>query len=450
MPLLKKISPDQDDGPSPIPTLPRKDSIGAESLAELRYTIHQRLISELDHTKIEGGDTPANRAAVEEAINMLMSVESTPLNWQQKQKLVQEVIDEVLGLGPLEPLLKDPTVSEIMVNASNEIYIEREGKIYLTDRGFRDDTHIMAIIDKIISPLGRRIDEASPMVDARLPAGYRVNAIIPPLAIRGPSITIRKFFEDRFNMDDLIRIGTFTAEVADFLKACIEMRLNIIISGGTGTGKTTLLNALSEYIPDGERIVTVEDPAELRLRLRHVVSLETRPPGLEGKGQVTQRDLVRNALRMRPDRIMVGEVRSGEAFDMLQAMNTGHEGSICTVHANTPRDALSRIENMVLMAGLELPIRAVREQLASAVHLIIHVSRLRDGTRRVTQVTEVAGMEGDTVTIQDIFVFMQQGVDENGRIIGVMRPTGIRPRFAERFGQSGVFLKPDIFIRRND
>jgi len=450
MPLLKKAHPEQDDPQSSVSTLPRKDSISAEVFADLKYTIHQRLISELDHTKIEGGDTAANRAAIEEAVNTLLAAESTPLTWQQRQKLVQEVIDEVLGLGPLEPLLKDPTVSEIMVNAYNEIYIERSGKLYLTDRTFRDDTHIMTIIDKMIAPLGRRIDEASPMVDARLPAGYRVNAIIPPLAVRGPTITIRKFFEDRFDMEDLIRIGTFTVEVAEFLQACIKMRLNIIISGGTGTGKTTLLNALSQYIPDGERIITIEDPAELKLRLRHVVSLETRPPGLEGKGQVTQRDLVRNALRMRPDRIIVGEVRSGEAFDMLQAMNTGHEGSVCTVHANTPRDAVSRIENMVLMAGPELPIRAVREQLASAIHLIVHVSRLRDGTRRVTQVTEVAGMEGDTVTIQDIFIFHQQGVDENGRIVGVMRPTGIRPRFTERFREAGIFLKPDIFICRND
>jgi pilus assembly protein CpaF len=326
------------------------------------------------------------------------------------------------------------------------VYFERGGQLYLSDRVFRDDGHVMRIIERIVAPLNRRIDEASPMVDARLPDGSRVNAIIPPLAVDGPSITIRKFSRDPFSVDDLVSFGTMIPELAEFLKACIEVRLNVVVSGGTGSGKTTLLNVLSSFIPAKERVVTIEDPCELQLRQKHVVRLETRPANIEGRGQVVQRELVRNALRMRPDRIIVGEVRAGEAFDMLQAMNTGHDGSLTTAHANSPRDALARIENMVLMAGLDLPVRAIREQLASALHLIVHISRMSDGVRRITHVTEVVGMEGQTVTLQDLFLFRQSAVDRNGYVIGTMVSTGLRPKFAERFERAGIFLPPDIFM----
>jgi pilus assembly protein CpaF len=310
---------------------------------------------------------------------------------------------------------------------------------------FRDEAHIMNLVEKIIAPLNKRIDESSPMVDARLPAGYRVNVIIPPLAVKSPSITIRKFFNERVNVDYLVTIGTLTPEVAEFLRACVEGRLNLLICGGTGTGKTTMLNALSAFIPERERVITIEDPAELQLKRKHVVSLETRPPNIEGKNQVTQRELLINALRMRPDRIVVGEVRGGEAFDMLQAMNTGHDGSICTVHANTPRDALARVENMVLMAGFELPIRAIREQVASAIHAIVHLSRLRDGKRRISQISEVVGMEETHITMQDIFVFEQTGMDADGQVSGSLQPTGIRPRFMDRLEEQGFQLNPMTF-----
>jgi pilus assembly protein CpaF len=334
-----------------------------------------------------------------------------------------------------------------MVNAPGEVYVERDGVIVQADASFRDEAHIMNLVEKIIAPLNKRVDETSPMVDARLPAGYRVNVIIPPLAVKSPSITIRKFFNERVNLDYLITIGTVTPEVADFLKACIEARLNLLLCGGTGTGKTTMLNALSAFIPEGERVVTIEDPAELQLKRRHVVSLETRPPNIEGKNQVTQRELVINALRMRPDRIIVGEVRGGEAFDMLQAMNTGHDGSICTVHANSPRDALARIENMVLMSGFDLPIRAIREQIASAIHGVVHLSRYRDGKRRISQITEVVGMEEQHITMQDIFVFDQRGVDGSGHIVGELQPTGIRPRFVDKLDAAGIALNPNTFQR---
>ncbi|MBI3978429.1 MAG: CpaF family protein [Chloroflexi bacterium] len=419
-----------------------------DPLVELKTDLHEKLIREIDPAKLAGREAAAVRQDVEEAIRGLLLAVDIPLARQERVRLVAEVADEILGLGPLEPLLADPTITEVMVNAADQVYFERGGVLYLSDRAFRDDDHIIRVIEKIVAPLNRRIDDSCPMVDARLPDGSRVNCIIPPLAIDGPTITIRKFAKQPLRAADLVRTGTVSAEMMECLRACVEVRLNCIISGGTGSGKTTLLNVLSSFIPAAERIVTIEDPAELQLQQRHVVRLETRPPNVEGKGQVTQRDLVRNALRMRPDRIIVGEVRSGEAFDMLQAMNTGHDGSLSTVHANAPRDALARIENMVLMAGLDLPVRAIREQVASAIDLIVHVSRLRDGSRRVTHVTEVVGMEGQIITLQDIFVFQQSGVDGDGRVLGQMRATGLRPRFVERFEEAGIALPPDLFSRR--
>jgi len=417
------------------------------ALEELKFAVLQRMIAEIDPEKMRRGDGTKHREAVEDAALAALATADAVLSGQHQQQLAREIADEILGLGPLEPLLNDPSVSEIMVNAPDLVYVERDGIIYLSDRVFRDNAHIMQIVERIIAPLGRRVDESSPMVDARLPSGYRVNAIIPPLALASPVLTIRKFSQDRFDFDELVSVGTLSLAAAQMLRAAVQVRLNILISGGAGTGKTTLLNALSAFIPHGERIITIEDPAELKLKQRHVVRLETRPPNIEGKNQVDQRDLVRNALRMRPDRIIVGEVRAGEAFDMLQAMNTGHDGSISTVHANSPRDAIARVENMVLMAGLDLPVRAVREQLASALHLIIHLSRFRDGSRRVTHITEVVGMEGQTVTTQDIFVFAHGGVDGDGKIIGSLVSTGIRPTFANRFDELGIALPPDLFLR---
>lgn len=414
---------------------------------DLKRRVHQRLVSMVDPNKLRGQHPDKARQALEQTISQLLTDEPVALPRLVRQEVVDDLCDEVLGLGPLEPLLKDPSVSEIMVNAPDEVWIERDGVLQESDVRFRDETHVMTIVDRILSPLNRRVDESSPMVDARLPGGYRVNVIMPPLAVRSTSITIRKFFNERFAMDDLVRIGTISEEAAHFLEAAVTARLNILISGGTGSGKTTFLNALSAYIGPTERVVTIEDPAELQLRGKHVVSLETRPPNIEGRNQVTQRDLVVNALRMRPDRIIVGEVRAGEAFDMMQAMNTGHDGSICTVHANTPRDALARVENMVLMAGFDLPVRAIREQIASAIHLIVHVSRLRDGTRRITQISEVSGMEQQTVTMQDIFVFQQESVSAEGRVKGRLMPTGIRPRVVERIEHAGVKLPPDLFHR---
>jgi pilus assembly protein CpaF len=332
-----------------------------------------------------------------------------------------------------------------MVNAPDTVFYEKEGRLYLSSVRFRDDTHIMRIVERIVAPLGRRVDESSPMVDARLPDGSRVNIIIPPVAPKSPTVTIRKFRTDKMTINDLVATGALTNELAEFFRACVQAQLNVLISGGTGSGKTTMLNALSSFIPDTERIVTIEDPTELQLQQGHVVTLEARPASLEGKGEVTQRDLVRNSLRMRPDRIIVGEVRGPEAFDMLQAMNTGHEGSLGTVHANTPRDALARIENMVMMAGFELPVKAIREQMASALHLVIQIARFPDGTRKVVSVAEVSGMEGQVVTMQDLFRFVQTGVDTDGRILGDLRTTGIRPRFVEKFEVSGIHLPPDLF-----
>jgi Flp pilus assembly protein, ATPase CpaF len=385
---------------------------------------------------------------VTQTLQAVLQRDETPMTVADRSRVAQEVADDILGHGPLEPYLRDPAVSEIMVNGHDSIFVERSGRIHPVPATFADESHLRRTIDKIVARVGRRVDEASPMVDARLPDGSRVNAVVPPVALDGSMLTIRKFATDPFTVDDLIRFGTMTGPTADLLRACVRGRLNIVIGGGTGSGKTTTLNVLSSFVPADERIVTIEDAAELQLRQEHVLRLESRPSNLEGRGEVAVRDLVRNALRMRPDRIIVGEVRDGAALDMLQAMNTGHDGSITTVHANSPRDSLSRLETMVLMAGFDLPQRAIREQMASAVDLIVHQSRLKDGTRRITHITEVEGMEGEIVTLQDVFLFdFHAGVDEHGRYRGTLRSTGLRPRFVETLADRGVHLPPGIFGR---
>lgn len=410
---------------------------------ELKSVIHHETIKTIK------GDIPEPeevKPLVEKVMDEYAESEGLTIPRVDRQRITQEVIDEILGFGPITSLLQDKDISEIMVNGPKQVYVERNGKIEPTDVSFYDDAHVLHIIEKIVAPIGRRIDESQPMVDARLPDGSRVNAIIPPLAIKGPTITIRKFSQDPFVVDDLINFGTLTREMAQFLEACVKGRLNIVVSGGTGSGKTTTLGVLSSFIPEHERIITIEDAAELQLRQSHVVTLETRPPNIEGKGAITIRDLVKNALRMRPDRIIVGEVRSGEALDMLQAMNTGHDGSLTTGHANSPRDMLSRLETMVLMAGMDLPVRAIREQISSAVDVIVQQSRLRDGSRKITHITEVLGMEGDVIVLQDIYRFEQTGIDTNGKVMGYFRPTGIRPHFAERLIASGQNLPENLFI----
>ncbi len=412
---------------------------------EIEERLHQALIRELDEAVLRSLDPDRAREQVERAARTIASDLFPRLVGDLKEEIVTRVTDEILGLGPIEPLLRDPSISEVMVNAPDEVYYERDGVIYESDVIFRDEAHIMQIIDRIVASIGRHVDEASPMVDARLADGSRVNVIIPPLVPKSPTLTIRKFRGDRYTMDDLVTIGTLTPEMGKLLEASVRAKLNIVVSGGTGSGKTTLLNALSAGIPERERIVTIEDPIELKLQQRHVIALEARPPSLEGRGEVTQRDLVRNALRMRPDRIIVGEVRGPEAFDMMQAMNTGHEGSLTTVHANTPRDALTRIESMVMQAGFDLPVAVIREAMSSALHVIIQLARLADGTRRVVQFTEIAGMEGPIVTLQDIFVFKQTRIDEKGHVIGEMQATGIRPKFADRLHAFGIDLREDMF-----
>ncbi len=385
-------------------------------------------------------------ALVREELGTVVEAEPTPLTADERQRLMAEVRDDVLGLGPLQRLLDDDTVSEIMVNGPDMVYVEQHGRLTLSGVRFTSEDQLRRVIERIVTRVGRRIDESSPMVDARLEDGSRVNAVIPPLAFSGSTLTIRKFSRDPLVVDDLLRFGTLTPQMAELLRACVEARLNIIVSGGTGTGKTTLLNVLSSCIPDDERIITIEDAVELQLQQDHVVRLESRPANVEGKGEVTIRDLVRNSLRMRPDRIVVGEVRGGETLDMLQAMNTGHDGSLSTVHSNSPRDAVARLETLVLMAGMDLPLRAIREQIASAVDVIVQLSRLRDGTRRITAVTEVQGMEGELVTMQDVFVFdFSAGVDAQGRFLGTPIATGVRPRFAERFEDHGIAVPPGTF-----
>jgi pilus assembly protein CpaF len=414
-----------------------------ESFREAKFRVQNRLINELD-PKLDLTNQVEVRRQIETLFGSIADEEGLALTRAERVRMLEQITDEILGLGPLEPLLRDETLTEVMVNGPQQVYIERDGKLELTNVTFQNDEHVMKIIQRIIAPIGRRVDESSPMVDARLADGSRVNAIIPPLSLVGPVITIRKFAATPYTVDDLVRFGTATPEMFEFLEACVKARLNIFVSGGTGSGKTTMLNILSSFIPDDERIVTIEDAAELQLRQEHVVTLEARPSNIEGKGAIPIRELVRNALRMRPDRIIVGECRSAEALDMLQAMNTGHDGSMSTGHANTPRDMLSRLETMVLMAGMDLPLRAIREQISSAVDLIVHQNRLKDGTRKITNITEVQGMEGEVIVMQDVFVFEQTGFNE-GKIEGRLKPTGIRPHFVERFEVAGIHLPPNIF-----
>ncbi|MEP7032462.1 MAG: CpaF family protein [Actinomycetota bacterium] len=418
-----------------------------DRIAEIRIRVQERLVevlgprlydATLSDTELEG--------LVHQRLRELLDEEEPGLSAQEKLLIVRQIGDSVLGLGPLEPFVRDPDVTEIMVNGWDSVYVERAGKLYWTGSKFHDDSQLRRTIDKIVGKVGRRIDESSPYVDARLPDGSRVNAVIPPLSIDGPALTIRKFSADPYQADDLISFGTLTRQVVDLLDACVRGRLNMLVSGGTGAGKTTTLNVLSSFLPDDERIITIEDAAELRLQQPHVVRLEYRPPNIEGKGEVTIRDLVRNALRMRPDRIVVGEVRGGEALDMMQAMNTGHDGSISTVHSNSPRDSLSRLETMTLMAGMDLGVRTIREQVSSALNLIVHQSRMKDGSRRITHVTEVIGMEGDVITLQDLFLFdYSAGVDEEGRFLGNLKATGLRPRFLDRLQERGISVSPEVF-----
>ena len=414
-----------------------------DPLKELKERIQDRLVSELDPA-MDVSRTDEVRRTIQDMYEQILAQENIILSRTERERLFEGIVAEILGFGPLETLLNDETVSEVMVNGPERVFVEQKGKLTKAAVTFENDEHVLRVIDRIVSPLGRRIDESSPMVDARLPDGSRVNAIIPPLALNGPTLTIRKFEKDPLTIDDLVRFGSMSNETAEFLRACVLGRLNTVVSGGTGSGKTTLLNVLSSFIPEDERIITVENAAELQLRQEHVVTLESRPPNIEGKGEVTIQDLVINTLRMRPDRVVVGECRGGETLDMLQAMNTGHDGSLTTAHANTPRDMLSRLETMCLMAGMDLPVRAIREQVASAVDLIIQQQRLRDGSRKVTHVTEIQGMEGDVIVMSDIFVFEQQGI-ENGKIVGRLKPTGIRPKFYERIENAGVQLSANIF-----
>jgi pilus assembly protein CpaF len=414
---------------------------------EVQDRIQGRLVEALGPRLYDEGLSDGElRDLVHRHLRELLEEEETPLSAGEKAQIIQQIGDAILGLGPLEPFVRDADVTEIMVNGVDAIYVERAGKLYKTDATFRSDDELRRTIEKIVARVGRRIDESSPYVDARLVDGSRVNAIIPPLAVHGPALTIRKFAADPYTTVDLMSFGTLTREVSDLLRQCVKGRLNILVSGGTGAGKTTLLNVLSSFLPEDERIITIEDAAELRLQQPHVVSLEYRPPNIEGRGEVTIRDLVRNALRMRPDRIVVGEVRGGEALDMLQAMNTGHDGSISTIHANSPRDVLSRLETMTMMAGMDLTIRAVREQIASAIDLIVHIGRLQDGSRRVTFVTEVVGMEGDAITLQDLFSFdYQRGFDENGTVLGGLVATGLRPHFGDRVAERGIYFPAELF-----
>lgn len=413
--------------------------------SELKEKLHMRIVDELKNAKDQENEEEILRGLIEKKVHETLDNGEHRIPKLERLRIAEELYNEICAFGPITPLLEDPEISEIMVNGPNQVYVEKKGKLQLTEVFFRDDDHVMNIIDRIVSPLGRRIDESMPMVDARLPDGSRVNAIIPPLSLVGPVITIRKFSQDPFTVEDLINFGTLTEEMAEFLEACVKARLNIVVSGGTGSGKTTTLNVLSSFIQNTDRIVTIEDAAELQLRQPHVVTLESRPPNVEGKGAITIRDLVRNALRMRPDRIIVGEVRSGEALDMLQAMNTGHDGSLTTGHSNSPRDMLSRLETMVLMAGMDLPVRAIREQISSAIDLIIQQSRLRDGSRRITHITEVQGMEGDVIVLQNLYTYEQSGVSPEGKVMGNFRSSGIYPKFADKLEASGYKLRPDVF-----
>ncbi|NJP06297.1 MAG: CpaF family protein [Chloroflexaceae bacterium] len=452
MSLLKRIgadttatSPlDKKKGASTSTTESRPSSGRQEvSYRDIKDRVQEKLLETTDGN-LKGNDSQ-NRRQIEEIFNAVLDSEQIVLGRSERAQMIQSIVNDMLGFGPIEVLLSNPDISEIMVNGPKQIYIEQKGRLTLTDVQFHDDEHVLRIIERIVAPLGRRIDESSPMVDARLPDGSRVNAVIRPISLVGPVITIRKFKEETLTIKDLVRFGSISDQMADFLDACVRSRLNIVVSGGTGSGKTTLLNVLSNFIPEGERLITVENAAELQLVQEHVVRLESRPPNVEGKGEISIRDLVINCLRMRPERIIVGECRGGETLDMLQAMNTGHDGSMTTVHANTPKDAVTRIETMCMMAGMDLPQRAIREQIVSAVNLFVQQSRLTDGSRKATAITEVQGMEGDVPLLQDIFVFEQTGLNEKGRIVGNLRPTGARPRFLERFERENIYLPPNIF-----
>ncbi|QOJ14658.1 MAG: CpaF family protein [Planctomycetia bacterium] len=459
-------SPSAITGPKPpLPVPPPKPAAAAPAVApiakpdrateeraarfqELKSTIHRKLVEQLDMTKLSREASSEMRDHVRQVVTALCEEENTLLNYSERSRLVEEILDETFGLGPMETLLKDPLISDILINGPKQVYIEKGGKLTLSDVKFKDNAHLLHIIDKIVSPLGRRCDEVCPLVDARLKDGSRVNAIIPPLAIDGPSLSIRRFGKDPITWDDYVRFRSCAPEITEFLNACVHAGLNILIVGGTGSGKTTLLNNLSSFIPDDERIVTIEDAAELQLRQPHVVRLETRPANIEGKGRITIRDLLINSLRMRPDRIVVGECRGGETLDMLQAMNTGHEGSMTTVHANSTRDAVQRVETMVMMSGFELPTRAIRQQFASAINLIVQAARLTGGRRKITNITEVQGMEGDVVTMQDIFKFEQIGVDSRSRAYGRIVSCGVRPGFLDRLKASGCAIDSNWFTPR--
>jgi len=455
MSLLKRIeqgheeSPDDPESTSRLMSLQSRrvapPGVGAQrdTYSDLKTRVQNRLLAELDPS-IDISQVGVVRNTIRDLFEQILAEENIVLSRQEKHRLFEQIAAEILGFGPLQNLLEDETITEVMVNGAKNIYIERGGKIQRVPISFESDEHVMRIIDRIVAPLGRRIDESSPYVDARLPDGSRVNAVIPPIALIGPTLTIRKFAKNPITLEQLIRFGTITPEALQFLKACVEARLNIVISGGTGSGKTTLLNILSQFIPPDERIITIENAAELQLRQEHVVTLESRPPNIEGSGEVTIRQLVVNSLRMRPDRIIVGEIRDEASLDMLQAMNTGHDGSMTTAHSNGPRDTLSRIETMSLMGGMELPVRAIREQISSAIDLICHQERLRDGSRRIVNITEVSGMEGDVITMTDVFAFEQSGI-EDGKVIGRLRPTGLRPKSINQIEAAGIHLPPSIF-----
>ncbi|MBU1661948.1 MAG: CpaF family protein [Chloroflexi bacterium] len=456
MSLLRRIEQgqgvqhkDEDQGQSRLMSLQSRrvapPGVGTQSdtYFDLKTRVQNRLLAELDPT-IDIAQVGVVRGTIRDLFEQILSEENIVLSRQEKHRLFEQIAAEILGLGPLQPLLEDETVTEVMVNGPKNIYVERAGKIHRVPMSFESDEHVMRIIDRIVAPLGRRIDESSPYVDARLPDGSRVNAVVPPISLVGPTITIRKFSTTPITIEQLVKFGSITPEALQFLKACVEARLNIVISGGTGSGKTTLLNILSQFISHDERIITIENAAELQLRQDHVVTLESRPPNIEGKGEVTIRQLVVNALRMRPDRVIVGEIRDEAALDMLQAMNTGHDGSMTTAHSNGPRDTIARIETMTLMAGMDLPIRAIREQIASAIDIIVHQERLRDGTRKIVNITEISGMEGDIITMTDIFIFEQSGI-EDGKVIGRLRPTGLRPKSINQIEAAGIHLPPSTF-----
>jgi pilus assembly protein CpaF len=440
----KTFGPDMRVG-SATWSAPQSIGVSAKAYQQLKTTLHRELLTQIDLEKLTSLEDVKAKAQVQEVIQILIAKQDTPLSTSERDRLLREVLHEVFGLGPLEPLLQDATINDILVNTYRKVYVERAGVLEKTSVSFKDDAHLSHIIDKIVSQVGRRVDESSPMCDARLADGSRVNVIIPPLAVDGPILSIRRFGKIPIGSEQLLANRTVTAPIFDAIKAAVRAKLNIIVSGGTGAGKTTLLNVMSGYISDAERIVTIEDSAELQLQQEHVVRLECRPPNVEGKGAVRQRELVMNALRMRPDRIIVGEVRGEEALDMLQAMNTGHDGSLTTIHANSPRDAVARLETMALMCNLNLPEKALRQQIASAVALIVQIARMSDGTRRITYVTEITGMTGDVVAMQDIFVFEKLGIDVGGRVLGRFKATGVSPKFAERLKKAGIVLPPSIF-----